>query len=148
MTKWTDSFWGLNAWVKAVLCFCALGALTNAGLICKDWAQGGILWRLHLGFFVLYTGQVVFILCRERLVWVLAALQGIMALLTTADFTFMPLVRFLGHVVYFCWPEPSLEYAKVYQYILISLSFTLQMLSAYILFSLLPPAETDWQSQQ
>ena len=101
-------------------------------------AYDGILLRLHLGFLILYAGQIAFILLGERQVWALAALQGVLALLTNADFTFFPLVRFLGNVIYSVWPEPSLEYTKVYQYILISLAFTLQMLSAFILFSLLP----------
>ena len=139
MEKLKNYLLELNPWVKAVLFFCVIGTLSNAGLVGKDWANNGILLRLHLGFFILYIGQVIFILCHERMVWVLAALQGIIALLTNADFTFMPLVHCLGNVVYICWPEPSLEYTKVYQYIMISLSFTLQMLSAYILFSLLPP---------
>ncbi len=140
MEKFKNYFLELNPWVKVVLFFCVIGLLSNAGLVGKDWANHGILLRLHIGFFILYIGQVVFILCHERMVWVLAALQGIIALLTNADFTFMPLVHFLGNVVYMCWPDPSLEYTKVYQYIMISLAFTLQMLSAYILLSLLPPS--------
>lgn len=149
MGKLTSRFWELNIWVKIVLCCCAFGALASAGMVGKDFAHNGILLRLHLGFFILYTGQVVFILCHERLVWVLAALQGFMALLTTADFTFMPLVRFVGNVIYMCWPDPSIEYDKVYRYLLISAAFTLQMLSAYILFSLLPAAtpQKDVSSQ-
>ena len=139
MEKLINRFLELNPWVKVVFCLCLLGGLDNAGLLSKDWARDGILFRLHLSFFLLYMGQVVFILCKERFVWVLAALQGVLALLTTADFTFIPLMRLLGKIVYACWPEPSLEYMKVYQYVLISLAFTLQMLSAYILFSLLPP---------
>ena len=98
----------------------------------------GILLRLHLGFLILYAGQVVFILLEERQVWALAVLQGIMALLTNADFTCMPLVRFVGNIIYTLWPEPSLEYMKVYRYLMTSSAFTLQLLSAFILFSLLP----------
>ena len=128
----------LNIWVKAVFLFCLIGLLSNAVLVWRDMAYDGILLRLHLGFLILYAGQIAFILLGERQVWALAALQGVLALLTNADFTFFPLVRFLGNVIYSVWPEPSLEYTKVYQYILISLAFTLQMLSAFILFSLLP----------
>ena len=153
MLKLVRTYLDLNIWVKAVFLFCLIGLLSNAVLVWRDMAYDGILLRLHLGFLILYAGQIAFILLGERQVWALAALQGVLALLTNADFTFFPLVRFLGNVIYSVWPEPSLEYTKVYQYILISLAFTLQMLSAFILFSLLPrtsklkpvsqPAETN-----
>ena len=143
MKKWILAFTELNSWVKIILVFCVLGALSNGVLVCRDIAQGGILLRLHVGFLLLYVAQVVFILLPERMVWVLAALQGVLALLVNADFTFMPLVRLLGRVAYIVSPNMALEHIKVYRYMMVSLAFTLQMLSAYILFSLLPKNETD-----
>ena len=142
MLKIYKHFTALNIWVKLVFCLCLIGTLTNLVLVLRDISHDGVLLRLHLGFFILYVGQLIFILLGERQVWALAALQGVMALLTNADFTCMPLVRFAGNIVYTLWPEPSLEYTKVYRYILISLAFTLQLLSAYVLFSLLPPPST------
>lgn len=138
MLKPLKAYLNLNIWVKWVFLFCLIGLLSNAVLVGRDISHNGILLRLHLGFLILYAGQVVFMLLGERQVWALAVLQGVMALLTNADFTFFPLIRFVGNVVYSLWPDPSLEYMKVYQYISISLAFTLQMFSAFILFSLLP----------
>lgn len=138
MLKLLQRFWDLNIWVKVVFFFCLIGLLSNTILVWRDISHSGILLRLHVGFLVLYAGQVAFILLGERQVWALAVLQGVMALLTNADFTLFPLVRFLGNVVYSLWPDPSLQFLKVYQYVSISLAFTLQMFSAFILFSLLP----------
>ncbi len=138
MQKILTRFLNLNVWVQIVFCLCLVGALTNTVLVVRDIFNDGILLRLHLGFLILYAGQVVFILLEERQVWALAVLQGVMALLTNADFTCMPLVRFVGNIVYTLWPEPSLEYMKVYRYLMTSSAFTLQLLSAFILFSLLP----------
>ena len=138
MQKILTRFLNLNVWVQIVFCLCLVGALTNTVLVVRDIFNDGILLRLHLGFLILYAGQVVFILLEERQVWALAVLQGIMALLTNADFTCMPLVRFVGNIIYTLWPEPSLEYMKVYRYLMTSSAFTLQLLSAFILFSLLP----------
>ncbi len=138
MKSFLERFSNLNIWVKIVFWFCLLGGLVNVAFIAKDITQGGILLRLHMGFCVLYFSQVVFILLEERLVGVLAVLQGLLALLTSADFTFMPLVRVVVNLVSGLLPEPSLESVKVFRYLLVSMSFTLQMLSAYILFSLLP----------
>lgn len=138
MQKILTRFLNLNVWVQIVFCLCMVGALTNTVLVARDIFNDGILLRLHLGFLILYAGQVVFILLEERQVWALAVLQGIMALLTNADFTCMPLVRFVGNIIYTLWPEPSLEYMKVYRYLMTSSAFTLQLLSAFILFSLLP----------
>lgn len=142
-------FLDLNIWVKAVFCFCVIGALSNLVLVGRDVAHDGVLLRLHLGFLVLYVGQVVFILLEERQVWALTVLQGFMALFTNADFTFIPLVRVLGNLIYVCIPSAPLEAVKVFQYIVMSLSFTLQMLGAFILFTLLPkpvPTRTDVES--
>lgn len=141
MKKIAQNFSDLNIWVKTILFFCLLGVISNAVLICRDVTSGGVLLRLHAGFFVLYAAQVFFILLEERMVWVLAALQGILALLINADFTFIPLVRLLGRVAYLAGPEMALEHIKIYRYIVVSLSFTLQMLSAFVLFSLLPKKE-------
>ncbi|WP_428049033.1 hypothetical protein [Candidatus Avelusimicrobium caledoniensis] len=138
MQKILTRFLNLNVWVQIVFCLCMVGALTNTVLVARDIFNDGILLRLHIGFLILYAGQVVFILLEERQVWALAVLQGIMALLTNADFTCMPLVRFVGNIIYTLWPEPSLEYMKVYRYLMTSSAFTLQLLSAFILFSLLP----------
>ena len=138
MQKILTRFLNLNVWVQIVFCLCMVGALTNTVLVARDIFNDGILLRLHIGFLILYAGQVVFILLGERQVWALAVLQGVMALLTNADFTCMPLVRFVGNIIYTLWPEPSLEYMKVYRYLMTSSAFTLQLLSAFILFSLLP----------
>ena len=139
--KVLKSFLDLNIWVKAVFCFCVIGLLCNIVLVTRDIGSNGILLRLHLAFLILYAGQVAFILLHERQVWALAVLQGIMALWTNADFTFMPLVRATGNFVYFFLPSPTLEHVRIFQYVLVSAAFTLQLLGAFILFSLLPKTE-------
>lgn len=133
ISRWQE----LNGWLKLIVCFCALGCLANGILIGRDLSSSGVLLRLHIGFFVLYAAQIIFIFLQERMVWVIAVLQGILALLTNADFTFVPLVRVVGRIVY-SLSTPTVESLKEYKYVLISLSFTLQMLSAYAEFSLLP----------
>lgn len=141
MKKCAQCFLELNIWIKIILGFCMLGTLLNAVLVYRDLAHGGVLLRLHIGFLLLYAAQVVFILVPERMVCVLAALQGVLALLINADFTFMPLVRLVGRLVYLASPEVALENLKEYRYVVVSLAFTLQMLSAFALFTLLPKKE-------
>ena len=141
MIKLFTRFVALSIWIKVIFAFCLLGALFNGVSLVRDIAQNGVLLRLHVGFFILYVGQLVFILLEERQVWLLAALQGVLALLTSADFTFIPLVRVVGNIIYFLYPEPSLAYVNVYRYVLVSVSFTLQMLSAFMLFALLPSSK-------
>ncbi|MGN0024925.1 MAG: hypothetical protein ACI351_05780 [Candidatus Avelusimicrobium sp.] len=109
----------------------------NIILVCRDIAGDGVLLRLHAGFLVLYASQAAFILVHERYVCVLTVLQGVLALLSSADFTFAPLVRVFGRM-YFLFGTPSVEGMKAYKYVFFSLCFTLQMLSAFALFSLLP----------
>ena len=62
MHKLKNAFLNLNPWLKFILIFCLLGALVNAFLLAGDVRSGGLLLRLHLGFFILYAAQVVFIL--------------------------------------------------------------------------------------
>lgn len=96
MEKLIVRFTGLNIWVKVIIGFCLFGAFVNLFLVARDISSGGILLRLHAGFLVLYLAQVVFALLHERAVCVLAALQGVLALLTNADFTFVPLMRVMS----------------------------------------------------
>ena len=138
MEKLIARFTGLNIWVKVIICFCLFGALVNSFLVARDISSGGILLRLHAGFLILYLAQVGFVLLHERAVWVLTVLQGGLALLTNADFTFVPLLRVFSGWIYALMGQPSVEMMAVYKYVFISLAFTMQMLSAYALFSLLP----------
>lgn len=141
MKKLAQHFAELNNWVKLILGFCLLGVFFNTILVCRDIALGGILLRLHAGFLLLYVAQVIFILIPERMVCVLTVLQGILALLLNADFTFMPLVRVVGRSLLLFRSDMALEYAQTYRYIIVSSAFTLQMLSAFALFTLLPKNE-------
>ena len=142
MGKLINRFFSLNIWVKIIWWFCLFGSCVSSLLVARDLISGGILLQLHAGFWVLYVSQVVFILLKERYVWVLAALQGVLALLTNADFTFVPLLRVLGGIYAAVGPELSVEGLTVYKYVFTSAAFTLQMLSAYALFSLLPKPDT------
>lgn len=130
-------FFELNVWVKVIFFFCLLGMFANSILVYRDLSSDGVLLRLHAGFLVLYASQAAFILLHERYVCILTVLQGVLALLSSADFTFAPLVRVFGRVC-FLLGTPSVEGMKVYKYVFISLCFTLQLLSAFALFSLLP----------
>ena len=126
-------FCSFSLFVQMFICFCLLGLLINSVFIYRDLNQGGVLLRLHLGFSVLYLTQIVFIFLHEKWVCVLTVLQGILALFTTADFVFVPLLRVLGQF-YFVFFYPTIERMKIYKYVFISLAFTLQMFSAYVLF--------------
>lgn len=148
MDRLINRFLSLNIWVKIIFVFCLFGSCVSTLLVARDILSDGILLRLHMGFWLLYVSQVVFILLKERYVWILAALQGVLALLTNADFTFVPLLRVLGGVYVAVGPEISVEGLTVYKYVFTSAAFTLQMLSAYALFSLLPKPEPKKKALQ
>ncbi len=134
-TLW-HHFCQLSLFVQIFLGFCILGLLINSVLVYRDIVYSNSLLRLHLGFSFLYISQIIFILLHERGVCVLTALQGILALMTTADFVFSPLLRALG-MLYYSFVTPSVEEIKVYKYVFVSLAFSLQMFSAYTLFDTL-----------
>lgn len=138
MCKCVKIFFNLNGWIKLIFLFCLLGMFSNAYLVYRDISQGGFLLRLHVGFLLLYSAQVLFILLEERMVWVLTVLQGFLALFVNADFTFMPLTRLLGRIAYAFGPSFAMDNMREYRYVVVALAFTLQMLSAFALFSLLP----------
>lgn len=119
--------------VQLIWAFCVLGTLINLWLIARDLLTDPVLFRLHLGYLILYVGQVVFILLEEKYVSALTVLQGIIALFTTVDFIFTPLLQAIGHTYYWLF-SPSIESLKVYQYVFVALGFTLQMAGAAYLF--------------
>lgn len=147
MQQLAKRYFALNIWVKIIFFFCLFGAFVNFFLLGRDIFAHGVLWRLHSGFFLLYISQAVFILLQERYVCILTVLQGVLALWTNADFTFVPLLRLLGNFYYLVNPVPSVESLKTYAYVSASAAFTLQMLSAYALFSLLPRYESKQKEQ-
>ena len=147
MEKAFLSFWRLSVWLKVILFFCLFGTLVNFVLVCEDWVGGGILLRLHLGFFILYAGQVVFIMLRERFVFILSLLQAVLALWTNADFTFAPVLRLLGRV-YYLSHQMSVQEISVYKYVFISLAFTLELFKTYLIFYLTPSSLAKKQQQK
>lgn len=131
-------FLELDFLVKLIFIFCLYGWLINTIFLCRDIRQDGLLFRLHLGFWVLYSGQIVFILLKERMVFVLSFLQAILAFLTNADFTFVPVLRAAGFLAYSLKGGFTVEEMDVYKYIFMSGCLTLEMLKTYWLFALLP----------
>lgn len=136
MRKILNRFWQFPFFVQLIFLLCVLGALINVVLLMRDMLHGAVLWRLHVGFFVLYVGQAGFILAQEKYVCLLTLLQGIMALLTTADFIFVPLLQVAGRLYYWLC-NPTIEAMKVYQYVFMSAAFTLQLASAAYLWGYL-----------
>lgn len=133
MGKLIKNFVKFPFFVQLVWLLCVIGALTNAVLLMRDVTDGGLLFRLHLAYFILYAAQVFFILAREKWVALLIVLQGIIALLTTVDFIFVPLLQVAGRVYYWVF-RPTVEQLKVYQYVFTSVAFTLQMACAVYLW--------------
>ncbi len=134
--------------VQLVFVFCLYGFLLNSMFLCRDMRYDGVLLRLHLGFWVLYGGQIVFILLRERMVFVLSLLQAVVAFLTNADFSFVPVARLVGFVAYWWQGGFTLEGMEVYKYVFTSACLTLELLKTYWLFALLPPLVKRKKSSQ
>lgn len=133
MMKLIKNFINLPLFVQLIWVLCVVGTFTNGVLLVRDVLEGGPLFRLHLGYFMLYVAQVGFILLREKWVSLLIILQGIIALLTTADFIFVPVLQVLGRIYYVLF-QPTIEQLKIYQYVFVSLAFTLQLASAAYLW--------------
>lgn len=127
-------FISFSLFVQALLLLCFAGTVVQTCWLIEDIFSQQLLWRLHLGFLILYASQTLFILLKERWVCVLTVLQGVLALFTTANFIFSPILRFVGGA-YFMVTIPTVEGLKAYQYVVVSLAFTLQMFSAYALFA-------------
>ncbi|MBP5616526.1 MAG: hypothetical protein J6X06_01845 [Elusimicrobiaceae bacterium] len=128
--------------MQLLVVLCTVGAATNLVLLLRDvFFQQPILWRLHVGFLMLYVAQVLFVLIPEKYVCLLTVLQGIVALMTTADFIFTPLLQIAG-LLYHGFFSPTLEQLKVYQYVFMSAAFTLQMASAAYLWGYLKSIQT------
>lgn len=131
---WVQRFIQFPLFIQLIWLLCVIGMLTNIWLIGRDLLTNSVLFRLHLGYCILYVGQVCFILVQEKYVSLLTILQGIIALLTTVDFIFTPLLQAVGHTYYWAF-SLSVESLKIYQYVFVSLAFTLQMASAAYLWS-------------
>ena len=58
-------FVALPIWLKIIWILCLCGLIINMIALTRDVRSGAILLRLHLGFFILYAGQLVFMLLGE-----------------------------------------------------------------------------------
>ena len=124
----------LPFFIQVIWLLCASGTALNAMLVVQDLVGDPLLWRVHMGFFLLYTAQLVLILLQEKYIFILTLLQGIFALCTSADFIFIPLLQALGTAYYWAC-NPSIEAVKQYEYICESAAVTLQLASAYYMWA-------------
>ncbi len=139
-------FLSLPFLLKLIWIFCLSGMIFNLIYVCRDLRHDGLLLRLHTGFFILYAGQLVFLLLKERMVFILSLLQAAIAFATNMDFTFVPLVRLLGQLVYSIKGGFTLEEMDAYKYVFVSACMTLELLKSYLMFALLPPAKKKTKS--
>ena len=136
-------FCALDFLLKIIWIFCLLGLFIDTWLIARDLQYNRILLQLHIGFWVLYAGQVVFILLHERMVFILSLLQAFLALWTSLDLTFVPAVRILGGVVVLFHGPLTLDQMEVYKYIFVSFCFTLELLKTALLWLLLSTRQSN-----
>jgi len=141
-TVWKH-FCQLHFLLKIIWIFCLLGAIMNIFLVAHDLTHSKVLLYLHLGFLVLYVGQVVFMLMNERMVFLLSLLQAFVALGTNLDFTFVPALRIVGQIVYEICGGFSLNQTEIYKYVFVSLCFTLELLKTAYMWILLPSHKSD-----
>ncbi len=130
-------FCKLHFLLKIIWIFCFLGVILNIIAIWHDLHGTGILLRLHIGFLALYASQVVFILLKERMIWLASVLQALLALATNLDFTFVPLLRLVGECIYLIHGQFSLDGWQVYKHVFVSACFTLGLLKTFFLWFLL-----------
>ena len=106
------SIWKRFLWLdfrlKLVLLFCLFGLFLNTLFLCR------------------------------RMVFVLSLLQAVLAFLTSADFTFVPVLRVLGYTVHAAMGGFTLEDMEVYKYVFMSAALTLELLKTAWLWLLLP----------
>ena len=138
-----QNFRELHFLLKIIWIFCVVCLLLDTWAIGNDLGSRGVLLQLHFGFWMLYLGQVVFILFHERIVWILSFLQLILAFLTNLDFTFVPPLRLVGEVVYMIWGPFSVDGTNIYKYVFVSLCFSLELLKTFLLWWLLCPDKTE-----
>ncbi len=141
-------FMGLDVRLKMVWLLCLFGLFLNTLFLLRDMQYGGLLLRLHAGFWVLYAGQIVFILMHERMVCVLSLLQAVLAFLTNADFTFVPVLRFIGYTLHRLTGGFTIDEMEVYKYVFMSAALTLELLKTAWLWLLLPAAKKRTPSQE
>jgi hypothetical protein len=132
--KWLNHFFGFPFFIQTLWILCVLGVLLNAVLLMRDLAGNSVLWHLHGCFFLLYISQVILIWLKEPLTAVLTLVQGFIALLTTSDFIFFPVLKVIG-MIWIGLCDPAVQTLKAYEYVFVSLAFTLQMAGAYYIWA-------------
>lgn len=136
--KLSKRFMELNIYIRVILIFCLFGTFVNIFSMIDDIRTGGVLFRLHFGFFLLYVSQVIFLMMKERMVFVLSLLQVFVAFITNADFTFVPILRLIGYFYYALGPTMTAEHIRVYKYVFLSACVTTELLKTYLMYVSFP----------
>lgn len=127
----------IDNWLYLILIFCLFGVIRNLLLLRYYGLNYSYLTtKVCLAMLLVYSVQILLILLRQRLVWVVSLIQAIFCLTVYKDFTFIPLAAVLVMLKNALFTDISYGWEYFFNFALMSFMFCLELIKTYLLYAL------------
>ncbi len=127
----------IDNWLYFILIFCLCGCIRNI-LMLKyvGLNYSYFITKVCVAMFMLYFGQSVLILLRQRVVWILSLIQCFFCLFVYKDFTFLPIVNIFNSIRNFFFADLSYGEEYFIGFACLSFLFCMEIIKTYLLYAL------------
>ena len=141
-------FKNFNFCIYFILVLCALGVLRNFLFLNSYHALGQEVDSIFIGMITLYLAQIILILLKQWVVWVISLIQVIFCIYVYPDFSIVPFSAVIKFIFFDRLTEGNYSWASFINFMFISFGFCVEILKTYLLYIYFPHAEKKLKIQE
>ena len=131
-------FESFNFWVYLILILCILGIFRNIVFLTNFRFLNNHLSHIFWAMLSLYSAQILFILLRHWVVWVISLIQVAFCILVYPDFSFIPFAAVLDFLFFDGLKDGSFAWTRFINFMFVSLGFSVEIIKTYLLYIYFP----------
>lgn len=131
-------FKSFNFWVYLILILCLLGFFRNIVFLTNFRFLNNHLNHIFWAMLALYGAQILFLLLKHWVVWVISLIQAVFCILVHPDFSIIPFAAVLDFLFFDGFKENSFAWARFINFMFVSLGFSVEIIKTYLLYVYFP----------
>lgn len=131
-------FKSFNFWTYLILILCILGVFRNAVFLHHYRLIDNNVSLIFMAMIALYAAQILFILMKSWVVWLISLIQIGFCIYVYPDFSIVPFSAVIQFVFFDGLKESSFAWAHFINFMFISLGFSTEIIKTYLLYIYFP----------
>jgi len=131
-------FKDFNFWVYLILILCFLGLFRNSVFLTNFRFLNNHLVHIFWAMIYIYAAQILFILLKHWVVWVISLIQLVFCILVYPDFSIIPFSAVIDFLFFDGLKNNSFAWAHFINFMFVSLGFSTEIIKTYLLYIYFP----------